>query len=222
MAQPEAAAGEWQPEPEQAADRWPTQPERVRDEWPERGREEQWPGETGQAGGHWAAAGQAEDHWAATGQAGGHWAAPGWPEGRGEVDGSSGGDTGQYGMNEPYGYAPDPRYSTYHPQERFPGHGEPYAGGGRHAGHGHRYEEPTAGHDTHAGGDTHAEQAQVWETSSRLRQPAWLSPYQGEPEAVPEPAADGEADEADKAEGTGRHGGGGRAPGREDRPPRHG
>jgi hypothetical protein len=133
---------------------------------------------------------------------------------------------GQAGPNTPYGYSADPRYSNHRPDERFPDAGRhtDYSAADRYSNYreDERFGEyqpagddrfgvarhaevraqgwDVAGHDTHVSGDIHAERAEVWETSSRLRQPAWL--------ANPDHAAETEDD--------GRHSRQG------DRPPRHG
>ncbi|GIM94825.1 hypothetical protein [Paractinoplanes toevensis] len=114
---------------------------------------------------------------------------------------------GGYGRHGDYSSAD--RYSNYDPAERF-GTYDP-------AGAGEAWNQGSyAGHDTRPSGDTHAENAHLYETSSRLRQPAWLSSY---------PAPDGDAppDTEEEPEEDGRHSRGGPAgpqqPG--DWPPRH-
>jgi hypothetical protein len=124
-------------------------------------------------------------------------------------------DTPAAGYNTPYGerspghgsggrpgdYGAADRYSNYDPAERFG-----------------TYEPPEAGEawnpDAYAGHDTHAENAHLYETTSRLRQPAWLSSYPAEP------ADDTPAEPADEPKENGRHSRGDpRQPG--DWPPRH-
>ncbi|GIF22366.1 hypothetical protein BJ973_002688 [Actinoplanes tereljensis] len=123
---------------------------------------------------------------------------PGWHQpGRHEGTAGRHESAEQPGYNTPYGrhgdYSAADRYSNYDPGEQFgtyqpTGSGEAWNQGGY------------AGHDTHAGGDNHAENAHLYETSSRLRQPAWLSSY---------PADDAQPEADDEPEENGRHSRGG-------------
>ncbi|GAA2633340.1 hypothetical protein [Paractinoplanes durhamensis] len=118
------------------------------------------------------------------------------------------------GHNEPYDHASDQRYAAYEPEERFPTTPGRHESPGRHSGGyssadrysnydpGERfgtYEPPAepspggqqvAGHDTHPSGDIHADQPHSYETTSRLRRPAWLQ--EPEPPAAAPDSPDSE------------------------------